>query len=86
MGREGSGLVWQALREGVHAASATRGRRVATRTAAGVALAAGLALGLAATPPAKRRAFLAGGAAGLVGVASVTLAGIAAGLHARRRR
>jgi hypothetical protein len=67
-------------------ASAGRRARIAKRAAAGLAVAAGLVLGLNALPPAKRRAILAGGATGLAGVASVALAGLAAGLHRRRPR
>jgi hypothetical protein len=68
------------------AGSAPTGRaRLARTAAAGVAVAAGLALGFGSVPAAKRRALLAGGATGLVGAASVVLAGLAAGLHRRRR-
>jgi hypothetical protein len=67
-------------------APAARRWRLVRRAAAGLAVAAGLALGLTSVPPAKRRALLAGGATGLVGAASVVLAGIAAGIHRRRRQ
>jgi hypothetical protein len=63
-----------------------RRSRLARRAAAGIAVAAGLALGFSSVPPAKRRALLAGGATGLVGAASVVLAGLAAGFHRRRRQ
>jgi hypothetical protein len=56
---------------------------LAARAGTGVAVAVGLAVGLAAASPVKRRAFVAGGAAGLVGAASAALAALAV---ARRRR
>lgn len=82
-------LVARAARRGVHPAPAApaAGRpRLVAWAGAGVALAAGLGLGVAVASPAKRRALLAGGATGLVGAASVVLAGLAAGRHRRPRR
>jgi hypothetical protein len=52
---------------------------------AGVALAAGLAFGVVVASPAKRRALVAGGAAGLAGAASVVLASLAVARHRPRR-
>jgi 8-oxo-dGTP diphosphatase len=80
-------LVARARRRGVHptpAAPAGRSRLTAG-AGAGVALAAGLALGAVVASPAKRRALMAGGGTGLVGVASVTLAALAVGRYRRPR-
>jgi 8-oxo-dGTP diphosphatase len=82
-------LVARALRRGVHPAPAGRatGRpRLAAGAGAGVVLAAGLVLGVAVASPAKRRAFMAGGATGLVGAASIALAALAAGRYRRPRQ
>jgi 8-oxo-dGTP diphosphatase len=81
-------LVARALRRGIHLAPPVPGAslpRVAARAGAGVALAAGLAMGVAVASPAKRRALVAGGATGLVGAASVVLATLAARRQRRPR-